>query len=63
MPSDPVYRVARNLMRKGAGVDELVKNCGLARGEAELMDILYRHRSDIADGPAGETNKTENGRP
>ena len=36
-PMEQIYAHAIRLAQKGAGVDELVENCGLARGEAELL--------------------------
>ncbi len=38
---DHSYAVAAKLVREGADTDELMVNCGLARGEAELMMRLY----------------------
>lgn len=35
------YEVAAKLVRKGAGVDELVSVCGISRGEAELIINLH----------------------
>ena len=35
------YEVAAKLVQEGAGVDELMKLCGLARGEAELIRRLH----------------------
>ncbi len=44
------YRQAITMVHKGAGVEELVSTCGLARSEAELVHLLHhgekksRHR-------------------
>lgn len=35
--SDGNYQQAINLIRNGAGIDQLMSDCGLARGEAELL--------------------------
>lgn len=39
---DQAYAQAIKLVRKGAGVDELMEICGLARGEAELITMMHR---------------------
>lgn len=36
-PATDTYKEAINLVRNGAGVDQLMTDCGLARGEAELL--------------------------
>ncbi|WP_028451350.1 DUF2802 domain-containing protein [Chitinilyticum aquatile] len=36
------YAQAIRLVHEGAGVEEIQRNCGLARGEAELIVALYR---------------------
>lgn len=36
------YAQAIRLVHDGAGVEEIQRNCGLARGEAELIVALYR---------------------
>lgn len=38
------YEPAITLVHKGADVEELIKTCGLARGEAELIMTLYHGR-------------------
>lgn len=38
---DHSYAFAAKLVREGADADELMVNCGLARGEAELMMRVY----------------------
>jgi uncharacterized protein DUF2802 len=37
----PGYQIAIRLAKSGASCDELVSNCGLARGEAELLQRLH----------------------
>jgi hypothetical protein len=41
-PIQQTYAHAIRLAQKGAGVDDLVENCGLAQGEAELLMRLHR---------------------
>jgi len=41
-PGGQTYRVARNLLRKGAGVEEVMADCGMSRGEAELVALAQR---------------------
>lgn len=41
-PTQLAYSQAARLMEMGADVDDLVKNCGIARPEAELMALLHR---------------------
>jgi len=36
------YHYAITLAQRGAGVEELVRNCGLTPGEAELLHLLHR---------------------
>ncbi|HHO69834.1 MAG TPA: DUF2802 domain-containing protein [Gammaproteobacteria bacterium] len=43
--ADRPYSEASRLAHDGAGIHELVTNCGLTRGEAELMVMLHG-RSD-----------------
>lgn len=38
---DRSYQQAIQLVQKGAGADELVSNCGLTRGEADLVVMLH----------------------
>lgn len=38
---DRSYQQAIQLVQKGAGAEELMKNCGLTRGEAELIAMLH----------------------
>lgn len=40
-PGQQPYGHAIRLAQRGAGVDELISNCGLARGEAELLLRLH----------------------
>jgi hypothetical protein len=40
-PVNSPYEVAVNLARRGAGIEELMGTCNLARGEAELLGRLY----------------------
>lgn len=44
--SDSHYKQASFMMEKGATVDELVRNCGLSRGEAELMARINSMQSE-----------------
>lgn len=41
-PSGQSYRHASKLMRKGADLDEVMADCGLARGEVELVALAQR---------------------
>jgi hypothetical protein len=41
-PGELAYNQATRLMEMGADVDDLVKNCGIGRPEAELMALLHR---------------------
>jgi Protein of unknown function (DUF2802) len=41
-PMEQTYAHAIRLAQKGADVNELVENCGLARGEAELLLRIHR---------------------
>lgn len=41
-PSSQSYRHARKLVGKGADLDEVIADCGLARGEAELVALAHR---------------------
>jgi len=41
-PGQQTYGHAIRLAQRGANVDELIANCGLARGEAELLLRLHR---------------------
>jgi hypothetical protein len=38
------YHVAKNLLRKGARVEEVMADCGMSRGEAELVALAQRIR-------------------
>ena len=38
------YEPAIKLAHKGADIEELVSSCGLARGEAELIMMMYREK-------------------
>ncbi|TBR37219.1 MULTISPECIES: DUF2802 domain-containing protein [Dyella] len=42
------YDLARELLREGARVDELVQRCGLSRGEAELLRNLHEAGERLA---------------
>ncbi len=44
-PGRSPYRLAINLARGGADVQEIAANCGLSRGEAELIAILHGRRN------------------
>ena len=41
-PGELAYNQAARLMEMGADVDDLVKNCGIGRPEAELMALLHK---------------------
>jgi hypothetical protein len=41
-PLEQTYAHAIRLAQRGVDVDELVENCGLARGEAELLLRIHR---------------------
>lgn len=41
-PGVMAYNQAARLMEMGAGVDDLVKSCGIGRPEAELMALLHK---------------------
>jgi len=41
-PGNMAYNQAAQLMEMGADVDDLVKNCGIGRPEAELMALLHK---------------------
>ena len=41
-PSEHAYAHAIRLAQRGADINELVENCGLARGEAELLLRVHR---------------------
>lgn len=41
-PSKQSYRHASKMMHKGAQVEEVMADCGLARGEAELIALAQR---------------------
>lgn len=48
-PGALAYNQAAKLMEMGASVDDLVRNCGIGRPEAELMALLHRelHSSEL----------------
>ncbi len=48
-PGALAYNQAAKLMEMGASVDDLVRNCGIGRPEAELMALLHRelHTSEL----------------
>ena len=41
-PGVLAYNQAARLMEMGADVDDLVKDCGIGRPEAELMALLHK---------------------
>lgn len=45
-PDAKSYEQASKLLRKGAGVEELMDICGLSRGEAELLVMMHRLDGD-----------------
>lgn len=44
-PATQIYSQAIRLAQKGANANDLVSTCGLAQGEAELLQRLYTHHS------------------
>ncbi len=42
-PGEQLYRQAIRMTHRGADVDELVANCGLSPGEAELVHRVHRY--------------------
>lgn len=51
-PGVLAYNQAARLMEMGADVDDLVKDCGIGRPEAELMALLHKelHAGDSSQG-------------
>jgi hypothetical protein len=47
-PMEQTYAHAIRLAQKGVGVNDLVENCGLARGEAELLLRIHRVQQQTA---------------
>lgn len=45
-PGVLAYNQAARLMEMGAGVEDLVRSCGIGRPEAELMALLHRELRD-----------------
>ncbi|EXJ09075.1 MULTISPECIES: DUF2802 domain-containing protein [Nitrincola] len=45
-PGVLAYNQAARLMEMGAGVEDLVRSCGIGRPEAELMALLHRELQD-----------------
>ncbi len=41
-PATQNYRQARKMMNKGAELEEVIADCGIARGEAELVALAQR---------------------
>ena len=41
-PATQSYRQASKMMNKGAELEEVIEDCGLARGEAELVALAQR---------------------
>ena len=44
MADSQTYGQAEQLVKRGAGIDELIATCGLSRGEAELVMRMHRFR-------------------
>ena len=42
-PGEQLYQQAIRMARRGADVGELIANCGLSPGEAELVHRVHRH--------------------
>ncbi len=47
-PMEQTYAHAIRLAQKGVDVNDLVENCGLARGEAELLLRIHRVQQETA---------------
>lgn len=45
-PSAERFKHAIALVQRGAGAEELIATCGLARGEAELLYLLHRSNAN-----------------
>lgn len=43
-PGEQLYQQAIRMARGGADIGELIANCGLSPGEAELVHRVHRHR-------------------
>lgn len=43
------YNYAVRLVEMGASADDLVKNCGLARAEAELITLVHREVRNVSE--------------
>ena len=41
-PATQSYRQASKMMNKGAELEEVIADCGIARGEAELVALAQR---------------------
>lgn len=50
-PEEAPFHHALRLASRGATAEELVQDCGITRGEAELVLALHRPGSDRAAGP------------
>lgn len=49
-PGVLAYNQAAKLMEMGADVDDLIKNCGIGRPEAELMALLHQELQSPEQG-------------
>lgn len=52
-PGVLAYNQAARLMEMGADVDDLVKDCGIGRPEAELMALLHKELHTGSSPPQG----------
>ncbi|MCV6587869.1 MAG: DUF2802 domain-containing protein [Marinobacterium sp.] len=52
-PGVLAYNQAARLMEMGADVDDLVKDCGIGRPEAELMALLHKELHADSGGGTG----------
>jgi hypothetical protein len=46
-PANHSYKLAIKLARNGTNADELVRTCGISRGEAELVVMLHKSSGPI----------------
>lgn len=48
-PSQQTYRNAIQAINKGESINKIVENCGLSRGEVELLSLLQKINSSNAE--------------
>ncbi|HWK75251.1 MAG TPA: DUF2802 domain-containing protein [Povalibacter sp.] len=51
------YDMAARLAKNGAGVEELIANCGISRHEAELLARLHSARETVASAASRATQR------